>query len=459
MQRVNNCLNVNVSSDGMEARLIMSGEAYKSKPISYEDALRDLKEYIKFGLMEDELKAFMARPSFDREVVIANGKKPVSGKDGEVKYNFDISASDVKPRLLDDGTVDYKNLDSIKKTVQGALLAEVIPPVDGENGMNVYGKEIPFSPGKPKAVKGGKNTVFSEDKSKLYAVCNGLVRLQDGKVVVENTYTVDAIGVASGNIDFDGSVIVKTDVLTGFVLKATGAVEVRGKVEGGEIFSSSDIVVKGGIQGYSKYRVETSGSLHSKFLENAVVSVGGDIFADAIMHSSVSSGGTINCTYNKGLIVGGSVKAKKEISAKIVGSSMATKTELDVGVDPKSKELYLAKQEFIKENEPKLRMLISNITVFESMIAQGQLDPSKKPVYDKLVLARDSLMVSLEEAKREVADIEEDLKAVNTGKIRVSDIIYPGVKISIGDAFLFIRDEMKACSFYKDGPDIRVGAL
>lgn len=458
MQKINNSMNLDTTADGMEAYLILSEAGFNDNPISLEEAIRDIEVYIKFGLIKEEVAKLLLNPLFDTRILIARGKAPVQGKDGEIVFHFDTSASSIKPKLLEDGTVDFKNLDNITKIEEGALLAELIDPIDGENGVNVYGKETPFLPGKPKVLKGGKNTRFSDERDKLYAATSGLVRFQDGKVIVENTYKVDSVGVASGNIDFDGSVVVKTDVLTGFILKATGMIEIKGKVEGGEIHSTSDIMVKGGIQGFSKYKVSTTGNLHSKFLENAIVTVGGDIDSEAIMHSDVQSGGVINCTYNKGLIVGGNITAKKEISAKVIGSSMATKTNLDVGLDPYAKDRLIERNAFIKENEPKLKMLISNITAFEQMIAKGQLDSSKKPVYEKLILARDSLMISLEEAKKEVSTLDEELRNVNNGIIRVSDIIYPGVKVSIGDAFLFVRDAMKACTFYKEGPDIRVGS-
>lgn len=55
------------------------------------------------------------------------------------------------------------------------------------------------------------------------------------------------------------------------------------------------------------------------------------------MHSKLFAGENITVNEKKGLLVGGIARAGKKIEANIVGSSLATLTYLEAGVDPELK--------------------------------------------------------------------------------------------------------------------------
>src|SRR5699024_4874306 len=100
------------------------------------------------------------------------------------------------------------------------------------------------------------------------------VELKDGRVIVSEVFEVDNVDNKVGNIDFNGTVIVKENVLNGFQIRAEGDVEVRGVVEGAYIENNGDIVVKQGIQGYNRLTIKTKGNVVTKFVENAILDVG-----------------------------------------------------------------------------------------------------------------------------------------------------------------------------------------
>ena len=76
------------------------------------------------------------------------------------------------------------------------------------------------------------------------------------------------------------------------------------------------------------------------------------------MHSDVSSKSNILVIGRKGLIVGGICRAKYEIRAKVVGSSMATNTVLEVGVvDPEIKHKFEKLEQNIKTCKDNLEKL------------------------------------------------------------------------------------------------------
>lgn len=457
MVKIDSYLELNISKDLMQANLSLSDPYPVGEIPNTNDVLSSLHQYIKFGLSEELLEPFLRENKKGSTLLIATGRKPISGKDGITEYHFSTEKLLI-PKLLPDGTVDYKDLGAVNNIRQGDVLVHIIPPTQGEDGMNLIGQSVPAMPGKTPVIRHGKNTHLSEDGLTLYSDIDGQVIFRDGTVLAENILRLEEVGVGTGNIAFEGSVFVKKDVLNGFSLKASGLVEVKGKVEGGEVVTSSDLLVRLGIQGYNKYRIKTSGSLSTKFVENAIVAVEGNITAEAIMHSEVESGGSILCIGKKGLIVGGTVKAKYEIVARTIGSSMATMTVIEVGADPKLKENIQNCQSFLRENEPKLESILSNIAIFETLKKSNKLDENKLSLLDSLKKARESLEYEIARVKRELSEMEDQLKHVSNGKIRVSEKLYPGVKVIIGNAFLFIRDELQNCSLYREGADIRVGA-
>ena len=68
--------------------------------------------------------------------------------------------------------------------------------------------------------------------------------------------TLNNIDNSTGNINFNGNVIIKEDILNGFALKTTGSVEIKGAVEGGFIQCDGDVLVRQGIQGYNRLVID-----------------------------------------------------------------------------------------------------------------------------------------------------------------------------------------------------------
>jgi hypothetical protein len=64
----------------------------------------------------------------------------------------------------------------------------------------------------------------------------------------------------------------------------------------------------------------------------------------------------------------------------------------------------------------------------------------------------DSKLTELNERRREIEDL---MRQESTGKIRCTDFVYPGTKISIGSATMFVKETLRYCLIYKDGADIK----
>ena len=310
MHKINPNILLKISKDGLRAFITLyKGDDNDSNQDNYmiDEIIKKIKEIIKVGLDEDKLRSILLNKYYNNSICIAEGILPLHGEDGYIKYYFDTDKKLV-PKVLEDGTVDYRELNFVESVRKGDVLAELIPPKDGKVGYKVTGEEIPFKKGKCPRLRYGKNVRLLDNQTTLVAEKDGLVKLDDGKVLVLDLLEIDNVDKKVGNINFNGSVIVRGNVYNGFKVKADGDVEIKGIIEGAYIENTGNLMVRQGIQGYNKLTVNTKGSVTAKFIENAIVVSGRNVTAEAIMHSNISSKDRINLIGKKGLIVGGFVE-------------------------------------------------------------------------------------------------------------------------------------------------------
>lgn len=332
-----------------------------------------------------------------------------------------------------------------------------ILPKEGKHGYKVTGELIPYKRGKKFPLRYGKNVRLLDNGVSLVAGKDGLVELKDGRVIVFDLFEVPNVDSKVGNVYFNGTVLVRGNALNGFQIKADGDVEVKGVVEGAYIENTGDVIVKQGIQGYNKLTVKTRGNITTKFVENSIMEAGRNITAEAIMHSKIISKQNIIVIGKKGLIVGGICRASKEIRAKTIGSTMATTTILEVGTDPDIKQKSKDLKSSIDEIQDNLNKVIKSLNLLDNLKKANILDDKKADMYIKLLRTKNNLVEELDSLRKQLDAIKEDKENLFKSRIKVSDTIYPGVKIIMGNSTYFVRDEMKRCTFYRDEGNIKVG--
>lgn len=106
--------------------------------------------------------------------------------------------------------------------------------------------------------------------------------------MVSDVYDVPAnVDVSTGDIEYKGTVHVNGNVLTGYMIQATGDIIVNGVVEGAILIAGGNIVLKRGMQGMTKGSLSAAGNITAKFIENSEVRCEGTLMCDAILHSDV----------------------------------------------------------------------------------------------------------------------------------------------------------------------------
>lgn len=453
--KVNASLNVTISPDKMAAYITITPPDGGSA-LSSDEILKQLHSRgVTSGIDEVTLASITAKQVYNEVIEIAVGNKPINGEDGKLELLFDTSSSK-KPRILEDGSVDFHELNYIKTVQKGQTLAKIIPPRQGVDGKNVLGQVITAPRGKAVPIPKGKNVEIINEGTTVIASIDGYASFVDNKLNVSPILEIpENVDVSTGNIRFNGSIVIKGNVLTDFVVEANGDVEVHGVVEGATIKADGDIILKRGILGTHKGVLISGHDIIAKYIEHSTVTAKNDVRCEAIMHSTVKCGNEIEIGGKKGLIVGGSVKAGKEINAKAIGSPMSTPTDIEVGIDPTIRDRYKEIKEKHSKFEFELNSTQKSIEILRKMESANTITIEKKIMLNKLVQLKAALSEQTQLLHEEIEKLEESLNSVHQGRIRVRNTIYAGVKVTIGSASKFIKDNTNYVTLYLEGVDIK----
>ena len=457
-ESANGEVQITVTPDRMEAVMMITQPVGDGKKATLEDALMALKyAHVNHGVNYEEVGKHIDQEIYGFQFTCAIGDKPIDGEDGYVHYHFRAN-EEMKPTINPDGTVDFKNLDLIENVRNGDLLAEQVLPTDGKPGTDVQGHPVPQKPGKPAQFKPGKFTEFSEDNMQIRATTDGQVMIRDGKITVSPIYQVPAnVDNTTGNIRFNGKVVVKGNVKSGFTIEADGNIEVMGVVESAVLKSNADIILNRGVQGNNQAELLCKGDLIAKYIENTKINTGGNVEAECILHSIVYAKKKIMIKGKKGLIVGGIVKAGEEIDAQIIGSSMGTQTKIEVGIDPNLKEKYDQAHEKLKEIMKNLQNLKQTIEILNKMNKNEPLPASKKDMLVRSVKTYEVMKDQQLHYQEEIQTMSQQMENATKGKVHVSKTIHPGVKITIHNAVKHVYDDLAMCTLYYKEGDVVIG--
>ena len=414
------------------------------------------KRQIVFGIDTEMLDKIVQQRLYHSFVTVARGQPPIDGENGQVIDEFPRER-ELKFTTKEDGSIDFKNLNLILDVKEGTLICTITKPTPPVDGVNVYGNPVGARPGKEAFMPAGKNTRVSEDGLQLFAAVDGNLVFSDNRFHVEQVFVVqENVDNSVGNIDFSGDVLVKGDVLEGYVIRAKGDVTIKGMVEGASIYAEGNINIMNGMNGMKKGILESKKEIRSKYLENCTIKAEGTIYADSIINSTVYCNDKLIVTGKRGAIIGGSCTVLRSIEAKVVGTPSYTATAITIGATP---EILQRKNDTLKQIQDlkdEMSNNANNIVYLERFEAAGTLSPERSKLLAQLRRQKPIQMLKLSQLNKTLEDINEIIQNVTACKLSCNQI-HPPTKITIGHATTIVQDTMnKCCFFYADG-EIKVG--
>lgn len=411
-ERRDGAFKIVVSRDQMTVRLTLT-RAYGGAGVTEAQIRERLQELgVVAGVCDHAiLNALSSKDATDVE--IARGCLAEDGADSTF-VSVVPTAEDRRPHVDEHGVTDLRDFGRIAVVSPGDPVMRRTPATNGTPGFDVTGKVLEAMPGKsiPFADKLPGVTRDAADPDLLRsAIVGRAVRVPDG-MTVEPTIGLPQVDMSTGNIDFEGTVLVLGDVLARMKIRATGDVIVNGTVAAADIQAGRQVMLLGGFKGAldgedaadsargHEYIIRCGGTFHARFVEYAHVQAGGDILVDDhAMFSTLTAGrnvfvGGLNA---KGQVVGGSITAIGQVTATKYGGPSGAKTLVQVGLEPKHRE--------------RLDQLQAEIKRLERIGGDA---------------------AELDRLRAEASTLSANLAAAEHAYVSVGRTIYPGTQIRIG---------------------------
>ena len=430
----------------------LSFEAYKSLMVQYR---------VYHGVLEDVLTQVADRPVYRDRIEVADGTRPINGKDAYIQYNFETDQTKIRLKEGTNGRVNFKELNIIQNVVQNQVLAVKMPPEGGVDGKTVTGKILPAKSGNDIPLPLGINVRVGDDGVSIVSDINGQVIIAGGKINVEPILNIEGdVNLKTGNIIFLGTVVITGNIEDGFSVKAAGNIEVKGTVSRAELDAEGDIIIYQGINGKGGGTLRAGRSIWSRFIENANVEAGNMVVVqDGIINSNIDAIKSIVCMGKRACIMGGRIRAGEEINAKVLGNSTSgTETICEVGFDPHSKIELERLQNIRSSSEDELEDLRLDMQTLINTKKQRKTLPEDKEAYlQELMERRQILTTELNKAVEGIQKVQEYMNQIQVrGRVCASTKVWPGVKIWIRDVKEDVRQEYKAVTFILEDGLIRV---
>ncbi len=451
MYRHGRCI-VSVSDDRMTAMLSVIPPLGGARAIEPADAFEEIsRNGVVFGVDEKAVEETVMRAQAERiaqdDVVIARGRNPKDGRDGKVEFKM-VRASGSTVTVLGDGRVDFKEQDLITNIEEGQLIAilkKEQEPV--QDGSTVLGDVIKAQSGRPVNFETGTNIRVEDlgEEIHYYSKIGGQLISDGMHISVEPMLVIKGdVGTRTGNISFEGDVLVKGSVNDSFNVYSKKDITIEGNVGNCVIRAGRNITVKNGVLGKNRGLVSAGGTVTVKFAENSTIQAGETINVQrAALNCRFTAGGKIVAVWQKGQIIGGELRAKDGLDVKILGNESEHRMDVYVGTDF-FLEMNLQK---IRENMKKYDLALQKIVLLIEKLERAGADQEgaeKKlqEMYEAAFKKRTAIKIALSELKNKEAAILGRLDVVTDARVVVRETLFRGVRVSFGST-IYETEEAK----------------
>jgi uncharacterized protein len=422
---------------------------------------------ILFGILEKNIQEAVETANRTHEgqagIPIAQGKPQIPGEKGKIEYQFREKPEESEFHILPDGRVDYRKTKSILMTEPEQLLARIIDPSDGIPGKNILGETVPTPAGKPVRLATGRGARVSGNGREYYSVISGCI-ISNGSVLdVVPVYVVNGdVDFSTGNIQFNGTVLIKGNVRDGFEVKAEGDIIVQNIVESARLSAGRDVIIKSGAQGKGKGLISAGRDIRIGYAQNARLEAQGNIhIANHAINSYVFTSRFLYMNQQRGAFIGGELYAQKGVDVISLGSENGIKTFVDAGTD------YLV-QRRISEIDEAIKFCRNNAAKIEDSLktlaarakSNAQLPEAMKLVVVKALEKKKELDQHLTVMLAKRADLCEQAQDPDPCFIKVRQCCFPDVTIKIKENKMVVPQPRNNVRFYEDSEEggIAVGA-
>lgn len=409
-------------------------------------------------VIEADLAAIDPHGKHVSKIKVAQSREPINGRP---EYFVPLISIDKKAgKLMEDGRIDFKEVDSIIQVKKGDEILRRYEEIKPQDGYDIYGEKAAAVIEESKGYQRGENLVQSGANPELFvSAIDGCLEVEKKKISVRAQVNIRGdVDYDSGNIDFQGSVHITGSVKPGFSVKVSGDIIVDQSVDDAYLEAGGSVTVKMGISGKGATIVKAEGDVRAKFILNSHVEARGIVSVeDSIINSKVFSNNRVLVTSQHGKIMGGEVLGLYRIEANAVGSAKETTTTLTVGRNlelerelEKIRADINARKVNLEEVMNKIKNTFGN-HLFEDPKKYIEVLPAPKK---KICLEMLAEVSNINKRIKELAvigmQVEHKLVLEEDPQIMVKDTVYPGTTLMIKKRTRKIEEKLTNVKFYED---------
>lgn len=381
--------------------------------------------------------------------VFVEGRKPIDGNVQKIILDYDFSIDTGKES--ESGSIDFKErgfIHNIEAGIQIAHFMEAKPAIDG---LDVYDTVMEANYDEDPCYKLGKNVTVDPDGIVIRSGIRGILTNHNNTLSVSTVAEIDKVDLSTGNIEVNGSLIIKDNVAPGFIIKTEGDIVVRGNIEDTQIECAGNLIVSGGIIGGPNTTIHVNGKIYSSFIRNANIICKGDVLSNQLVNSEIACNDRVVVLEGKGVIIGGNIKALNGVWAKSIGSMSESKTTITVGRDAEADAEFkniVATVKTNKEEISKIKSLLGT-EYFKNPKAFIERIPANKREGIKDILKRITNLVKETaqlEARRD--EMAAEFEKLSHSSITSMEGFFPGVTIYISSIRKYISKKISGTEYF-----------
>lgn len=389
------------------------------------------------------------------DLIMAQGVAPKPGSP-QVIIEYYHPTDKIEFKVDEDGNVDFKNLDNVINIKKGTVLATRIREFEPEPGFDIFGKIIEPPPPININFNVGKGIIVVGDEAIAYM--DGYLERNDrDRLSINNTLIINGdVAYATGNLNVEGNILIKGDILPGFSVKSSGNIDILGSVEDALVRAVGDINIRGSVVGKKGCDIEANGDISVYYAQNSRLKCLGSIHVKRyIYNSQLMSEDMIFINSQEGVILGDS----NRIAAK--------------------NAIYI--RNILQDKPLEIALMGFSIAEYQDLLAQVEKDIQNKLGEIREIGNKKSGLLAMKNEKKNNNDLFEllskeqsfrdELNYLNKTKKNLSYIIYkippPGVieiekslclklNVSIGTRSLEVPPFRDKCRFISDDEDERL---
>ncbi|MFS0782275.1 DUF342 domain-containing protein [Bacillus sp. 1P06AnD] len=448
------------SKDGLMAKMVLKKDMEAFQDVTADELNQALAEYsITYGIQGDVLASIALDPSIAKDpIVVAEGIPPTDGEDGFLVNKVSLPSMDKANEQTSEKTLNLRNVLTIPSVKNGQCLAEIMKPGLGVPGIDVSGTAIPAKTGRAFKLKAGKNVLFLQGK--VYATVDGQVSLSNHAVHVHPIFEVQGdLDLKTGNIDFIGNVVIHGDVPNGYSIRAGGDIKIDGLVESADLKAGGSIHILGGITGGNKGSIEAELNIQANYLNQANCRAGGSVYIESsILHSRIECGGSVYC--KRGAVIGGFLSAMDGVEANDFGNHHYMQTSIFVGKSHQyaEQELKIQKEiNLVKAALDKLKILSEKLQGHKQMT--GTLGVKERLVLEKQEITTRANKEKLARLEEEAQKLKELQMAHEQAYIHARGTVYPNTEMRFGKYSKVFQKKTSSIKIFFSEGEIRTEPL